>query len=59
MRCSFCGKVAKKGTGKMFVKKTGKIMHFCSRKCEKNMLKLGRTPRKVRWTRSFRKQKGG
>lgn len=59
MRCSFCGRVAKKGTGKMFVRKTGKIIYFCSRKCEKNMIKLERKPRKVRWTRTFRKKKGG
>lgn len=59
MRCSFCGQVAKRGTGKIFVRKSGKILYFCSRKCEKNMIKLGRTPRKVRWTRAFRTGKGG
>ena len=57
MRCSFCGNVAKRGTGTLFVKKSGKIMFFCSKKCEKNELKLGRKPRNVRWTRSFRKEK--
>ncbi len=57
MRCSFCGNVAKRGTGKIFVKKSGKVMFFCSKKCEKNTLKLGRKPRNVRWTRDFRKEK--
>jgi large subunit ribosomal protein L24e len=37
------------GTGKMFVKKDGSTLFFCSSKCEKNMLKLGRSPRNVKW----------
>jgi len=49
--CSFCGKEIKKGTGKMFVKKDGKILHFCSNKCEKYMLKLKRKPREWPWTK--------
>jgi large subunit ribosomal protein L24e len=44
-----------KGTGKIYVKKTGKILFFCSMKCEKNMLKLKRSPRKVKWTLSHEK----
>lgn len=40
----------KPGTGKMFVKNDGTIFYFCSSKCEKNMLKLKRIPRKVKWT---------
>jgi len=50
-----------KGTGKMFVFKTGKISYFCSSKCEKNMLKLKRKPHTVRWTKEFervRKSRG-
>ena len=49
--CSFCGKLIEKGTGKMFVFKTGKINYFCSRKCEKNLLKLHRKPSKFKWTK--------
>ncbi len=33
----------------MFVKKDGTVLQFCSSKCEKNRLKLKRTPRKVTW----------
>lgn len=47
--CSFCNREIEPGTGKMFVKRDGTIFHFCSSKCEKNMLKLGRLPRKVKW----------
>ncbi len=42
MRCSYCGVEIEKGTGKMYVRKTGKIFYFCSGKCEKNMVNLGR-----------------
>ena len=54
MKCSFCGETIEKGTGKIFVRKSGKILYFCSRKCEKNMLQLGRKPRKVKWTEEAR-----
>jgi len=56
-RCDFCGIGITKGTGKMYVKKDGKIIHFCSMKCEKNLLKLKRKPRTTGWTREFRKAK--
>lgn len=49
MKCSFCKQEFEKGRGKMFVKNDGKIDYFCSSKCEKNMLKLGRSPLKVKW----------
>ncbi len=48
--CSFCGKDIEKGTGKMFVKKDGKVFWFCSTKCEKNLFKLKRVPRTTKWT---------
>ncbi|RLI80513.1 50S ribosomal protein L24e [Archaeoglobales archaeon] len=54
--CSFCGKEIEIGTGKMFVKRDGKIFYFCSRKCEKNMLELKRNPRKLKWTKYYSKQ---
>jgi len=54
--CSFCGREIEVGTGKMFVKRDGKIFYFCSRKCEKNMLELKRNPRKLKWTKYYSKQ---
>ena len=57
MKCSFCGNVMEKGTGKMFVKISGEVLYFCSSKCEKNW-RLGRDPKKVRWTKIHRKLKG-
>ena len=55
VKCDFCGKIIPKGTGKMFVKKDGKILHFCCSKCEKNLLKLKRKPREFKWTKSYEK----
>ena len=48
-KCSFCSVVIEAGTGKMVVQKTGKINWFCSKKCEKNLLKLHRDPRDFKW----------
>ncbi len=55
--CSFCGREIEPGTGKMYVLKDGTVYYFCSSKCQKNMLKLHRIPRKVRWTQAYRKEK--
>lgn len=51
MKCSFCNQELKPGTGVMFVRNDGKIFYFCSSKCEKNMLKLGRKGSKVKWVK--------
>ena len=50
MDCTFCSKEIPVGTGKMYVKKDGKVFYFCSMKCEKNMITLRRKPRNTRWT---------
>ena len=48
--CSFCGEDIEPGTGKMFVKKDGTVYTFCSNKCKKNRIDLGRVPRRTKWT---------
>ena len=55
VNCSFCNKSIEKGTGKIFVYKTGKVINLCSRKCEKNMLKLKRKPRDLKWASKEKK----
>jgi len=50
-KCSFCGNDIEPGTGKMFVRKDATVLFFCSSKCEKNMLKLKRNPRRRKWSR--------
>ena len=57
MKCSFCGNNYSSGTGLTFVKREGQVYHFCSRKCEKNLLKLKRNPRKFKWTQYYGKQR--
>lgn len=56
VNCSFCTKEIPRGTGKVYVRKDGRVLQFCSNKCEKNMLKLGRKPAKYKWTRSMTKE---
>lgn len=56
-KCDFCFRVIEAGTGKMYVKKDGEILHFCSSKCEKNLLKLKRKPRFTKWTDEYQKIK--
>ncbi|MBU0615827.1 MAG: 50S ribosomal protein L24e [Nanoarchaeota archaeon] len=47
VKCTFCGEQLERGTGKMYVQKDGKVLYFCSSKCEKNKIKLKRKgPRK-------------
>ena len=53
-KCSFCGDPLSQGTGKLYAQTDGKILYFCGRRCEKNMIKLGRKPRETRWTLSAR-----
>jgi large subunit ribosomal protein L24e len=53
-KCSFCNKIITPGTGKIFVKKEGKILWFCSMKCEKNTLKLKRKPQRTRWVKKVK-----
>ncbi len=57
MDCSFCGKLIPRGTGIMFVRKTGQVYTFCSRKCEHNQIHLGRQSRKTQWTKDYAKTK--
>ena len=55
VKCTFCGEVMPKGTGKMYVQVDGKILYFCSSKCEKNQLKLKRKPIATRWSKNYKK----
>ena len=53
--CNFCKRTIPKGTGKMYVFKTGKLLNFCSSKCEKNTIKLGRKAVFFKWTGHYEK----
>tara|TARA_Y100000294_G_C8493423_1_gene311750 strand:- start:340 stop:510 length:171 start_codon:yes stop_codon:yes gene_type:complete len=54
-KCTFCGIVLPKGTGKIYVQKDAKVLYFCSSKCEKNMLKLKRKPITTKWSLRYEK----
>jgi len=50
MKCVFCNSEIRAGTGKIFVKNTGEILYFCSRKCERYYL-MGRRKERLKWTK--------
>ncbi len=54
-KCDFCGETIRPGKGKMFVKNDGKVLYFCSNKCEKNRIKLKRKSRNLKWTKKYLK----
>ena len=56
-KCTFCGESIERWTGKIYVQKDAKILYFCSTKCEKNHIKLGRKFLETKWSRKFKKEK--
>lgn len=50
--CSFCSYEFGKGSGILYAKKDGTIFYFCSSKCRKNQLELGREGRRQKWTKA-------
>ena len=55
--CEFTKKTIPPGTGKMFVRKDGKVLYFIDGKAEKNFLKLKRKSRTTKWTEEYQNLK--
>ncbi|WP_455367528.1 50S ribosomal protein L24e [[Eubacterium] cellulosolvens] len=57
-KCSFCGKSYSQGTGFMYVRNDGTLLHFCSSKCKRSV-GLKRDSRKLKWTQYHGKKEKG
>ncbi|SFS54928.1 50S ribosomal protein L24e [Halostagnicola kamekurae] len=55
--CDYTGEEIEPGTGIMYVRNDGSVLHFVDSKAEKNY-KLGREPRDLEWTEEGRSGKG-
>ncbi len=56
-KCVFCGREEHSFKGLHLIKNDGSVNFFCSSKCRKNLLKLGRDKRRLKWTLAYREER--
>jgi large subunit ribosomal protein L24e len=49
--CAYCKKDFDRTSGKAVIMNSGKILYFCSGKCDAYMLELERNPKRLKWTK--------
>lgn len=57
VKCVFCGKEEHSFKGVHLIRNDGNIDFYCSSKCRKNAVKLGRDKKKFKWTAAFHEQR--
>ncbi|MCU0642275.1 MAG: 50S ribosomal protein L24e [archaeon] len=52
-KCVFCGREESPFRGVHLITNVGSVDFYCSGKCRKNALNLGRDKRRLKWTAAF------
>ena len=54
VKCVFCGKDEYFMKGLNLINNDGSVSYFCSSKCRKNALHLGRDRKNLKWTEAYK-----